>query len=684
MIFALIALCAQEPAPNTPQGDVVIVRAERLLPRGDDIPDPITLPAAILQGQAGTRLDEALRMVPGVGLFRRTPSGPANATIQGISLRPIAPNGAGRALASLDGVPQNDPFGGWVYWGRYDPLFLKSVDIRRGGAGAGFGPLALTGTLDLTEARGDPAVAVFDVGSFGTKRAAVRQSIRTQGAVFTAMANFDETDGNFALEEDQRGPADLPINSAFFGATLVTDIARDDGAWSFRASGFEESKGGGISGAKSKAQGLDVSVARRLKGVWGQGRVLLYAQGRDFSNQAAAVGAGRTATTPTLDQIATPASALGGSLVIEGANLPRITMDWRRAEGRTEELFRYFGSNFTRARRAGGRQDFAGIGIAPSQPLRLGPAPILLDGTLRLDYWSNRDAIRIETDRNNGLVTLNERARDASGTLASGHLSAKISGVAISVYRTFRPPSLNELHRPFRLGNDVTEANAALRPETLTGFDFDFRHRRDLFAGVLESRATVYANRLYGPITNVTIATGPGNFPRVGFLPAGGALRERRNAGRIDATGLEASLGWRGDDTSPSGLISFSMTDARVEGGTLLPQLTGKRPAQAPRWSAVASLTVPMKEGTQLGAVLRGEGTRFDDDLNTRRLPAYGALDVRYDREITDNIAFFVSLENAFDSKVATARSGDGLVSFTQGRMLRLGIKFGGDLATER
>ena len=33
----------------------------------------------------------------------------------------------------------------------------------------------------------------------------------------------------------------------------------------------------------------------------------------------------------------------------------------------------------------------------------------------------------------------------------------------------FRPPTLNELHRPFRVGNDVTEANPGLKPERLYG-----------------------------------------------------------------------------------------------------------------------------------------------------------------------------------------------------------------------
>ena len=40
------------------------------------------------------RVDEALTLVPGVQLFRRTSSAAANPTTQGVSLRSIAPSGA--------------------------------------------------------------------------------------------------------------------------------------------------------------------------------------------------------------------------------------------------------------------------------------------------------------------------------------------------------------------------------------------------------------------------------------------------------------------------------------------------------------------------------------------------------------------------------------------------------------
>jgi outer membrane receptor for Fe3+-dicitrate len=88
---------------------------------------------------SAVRVDEALGETPGVSLFRRTSSLSANPTTQGISLRAIAPSGAGRTLVLLDGAPLNDPFGGWVIWSQLAPESLGGIDIVRG---AGAGPTA--------------------------------------------------------------------------------------------------------------------------------------------------------------------------------------------------------------------------------------------------------------------------------------------------------------------------------------------------------------------------------------------------------------------------------------------------------------------------------------------------------------------------------------------------------------
>ena len=86
--------------------------------------------------------------------FRSSAAPPAisaNATTQGVSLRAIAPSGAGRALVLLDGVPVNDPFGGWVIWTALPSEDIGGAEIVRGAGAGPYGAGALTGTILLTE-----------------------------------------------------------------------------------------------------------------------------------------------------------------------------------------------------------------------------------------------------------------------------------------------------------------------------------------------------------------------------------------------------------------------------------------------------------------------------------------------------------------------------------------------------
>ena len=132
--------------------ETVVVRAARLPPAlGDQAFSIIRLDSADLEDQP--RLDQALEQVPGVSLFRRASSLSANPTTQGLSLRAIAPSGSSRALVTLDGVPQNDPFGGWVIWSALPSEDIESAEIVRGaGAGPCYGAGgALTGVVALEE-----------------------------------------------------------------------------------------------------------------------------------------------------------------------------------------------------------------------------------------------------------------------------------------------------------------------------------------------------------------------------------------------------------------------------------------------------------------------------------------------------------------------------------------------------
>jgi outer membrane receptor protein involved in Fe transport len=235
-----------------------------------------------------------------------------------------------------------------------------------------------------------------------------------------------------------------------------------------------------------------------------------------------------------------------------------------------------------------------------------------------------------------------------------------------AAYAGFRPPTLNELHRPFRVGNDVTEANAALDPERLVGADAAIGAA---YANWSWS-AGVFATALEDAIVNVTLGMGPGVFPPGVFVPAGGAYRQRQNAGRINALGVEAeaqgalagALRWR---------AALTYTDAAFASGPL----DGLRPAQSPEWSVNAGLDWRLAAGTTLSAALAYESERFDDDLNTRVLGAATVLDLRAEQALGHGVSVYAALDNALDAEVETAESGSGAESVGPPRALRLGVR---------
>ncbi len=134
----------QVPPPAPVQLSEVVVTGARLPPTaGEAAFSVVRLDDYDLRPEQ--RLDEALTGVPAVSLFRRTSSLSANPTTQGISLRAIAPSGAGRTLVTLDGAPLNDPFGGWVIWSQVPTESLSGLDIIRGSGAGPYGAGALTG-----------------------------------------------------------------------------------------------------------------------------------------------------------------------------------------------------------------------------------------------------------------------------------------------------------------------------------------------------------------------------------------------------------------------------------------------------------------------------------------------------------------------------------------------------------
>jgi outer membrane receptor protein involved in Fe transport len=661
------------PPAEAPYVEQVIVTAARLPPAASEAAfSAVHLSERDLA--KSQRVDEAVGQTPGVSLFRRTSSLSANPTTQGISLRAIAPSGAGRTLVTLDGVPLNDPFGGWVIWSQLAPESLSGVDIVRGAGAGPYGAGALTGVIGLKE-RDAGIAGDVSVGELGSQRASAA-AVSTLGRFeFFGAASYDKSDGYVPVRGDAQGAADTRTDLEAKSISGRVDMATGLGLLSLRGGFFEEDRGAGLAGARANASGnvFSATLVRTPRGDALGWRLQAWRRTSDLFNSSVSVAADRSATTPANSQDKTPATGWG----LNGALRQKIGgVEWelgadaRLNDGEERERYSYSGGAYTRNRVAGGKTSVVGAYADGSWT----QGPWLVAGGLRLDHWENTDGFRVERNALTGAVLLDQRPADRDGEVVSGRLgvtreigdgtTARAAG-----YTGFRPASLNELYRPFRVGNDVTEANAGLKPERLQGLEAGVSHKGA--KGLIE--ATAFWNRIDDPIVNVTLGTGPGTFPIGGFIPTGGVLRQRQNAGTIDAFGLEGRAERKVGVVTLSSALS--VTDARLDGGSTAPQLTGKRPAQAPIWSATAGLSAELTEKLTLATDLTWEGKRFEDDLNSRVLdPAY-RLDARLDWRVRPLVTMYVAGDNLLDANIQTSRTADGVAGYAAPRVVRVGLR---------
>src|SRR3954447_2536502 len=144
--------------PVPPQAPIVITGKALPEPKADRAYAVERIGARQIEQAPTHELDQLLKDVPGVQLFRRSDAHSGHPTSQGVTLRALGGNASSRALLVLDGVPQSDPFGGWVNWPSYDPADLAGIRVVRGGGSVANGPGAVAGTIEMTS-RADTGVS---------------------------------------------------------------------------------------------------------------------------------------------------------------------------------------------------------------------------------------------------------------------------------------------------------------------------------------------------------------------------------------------------------------------------------------------------------------------------------------------------------------------------------------------
>jgi outer membrane receptor protein involved in Fe transport len=609
--------------------------------------------------------DDVLRQVPTFSLFRRTSSLSSHPTTQGVSLRGLGPSGVSRTLVLIDGIPFNDPFGGWVYWTRVPLEGVDRIEVVDGSSSSLYGNYAMGGVINIVSSRAaartvqikpqygnrnSPKLDVFGSDVWGKVSAVV------EGGAF-------DTDGFPIVIASERGRVDnkAAVDFANFNAKLDYNPSSSLNAF-VRAGYFRENRDNAkASTIDGTEEGNDTRWTHTSGGIRAlmpdasdlQARV--YVDVETFHSNFLAVPAATPARSigrMTLNQ-KVPTKSVGTAVqwgrAFGAHHFVQAGGDWRWVEGESQEdgLDATSGLTVTLRRLSGGAQRSLGFFV---QDIVNPVANLTVTLSGRVDRWRNYDAHNLENNVPSGTPTAGNRLLpDRDDTVFSPRAAAVYRvtdrlNVWGSVTTGFRAPTLNELYRQFRVGTVLTLANDQLGPERLVGGEAGVNL---LPARHVSVRATWYDNHLRNPVSNVTRSTVGANV-----------TQQRDNLGRTRIQGVQTEVEFR------------PLSSVRLSGGYLYnhatvkefaanPALVGNFIPQVPRHrgSLQGTLTSPRVASVTVG--LQFVGRQFDDDQNIRvvpgeskpGLPGFTLADVMVTRGITRNVDAFVGCQNLFDTE---------------------------------
>jgi outer membrane receptor protein involved in Fe transport len=633
------------PAGVSQQVQVTAYRAATLV---SDVPvSDVQLTREDLQDTPALQLDDDLRQVPGFSLFRRSSSRTANPTTQGVSLRGLGANGASRALVLEDGIPLNDPFGGWVYWDRVPAEAISDVEISQEGGSSLYGSDALGGVVQFVSRPTQPGGIALDT-SYGNQNTpdlslwAGGQKGKWESSFAGGVFN---TDGYILTPEAERGSVDVRAGSRDGTADFM--VGRKIGEQSeifARGWYLDETRGNGTPLQRNDTKlGQGALGANLQLGNFGALTLRLYAGAQTYHQTFSAVAGDRNSETLT-DLQTVPSQGVGGSAVWSRQAGKRQTLvagfDYHEEIGASHEVLL---SGGTTDLSSGGRQRT--VGIFGEDLIQIAPR-WFLSTSARVDHWSNFDAATLRepvTPPNAPTDTIfPDRSQNAFSPRLTlrNQVNAHVSWNA-SVYRAFRAPSLNELYRSFRQGNTVTDDNPSLIAEHLTGGDAGVAVTG--FNGKLQAHGTVFYNQIVDPVANVTLTTTPTLI-----------TRQRQNLGRISAPGVEfgVTASIVRDFTISCG---YQFVDSKVSSFPTNTALVGLWVAQVPHNSFTFQARYANAKIFTVEVTGRAIGNSFDDDQNQFPLGSFFVLDAMISRRIGAGVEVYGAAENLFNATYYTA-----------------------------
>lgn len=629
--------------------DVTVTSSRTEVRVGDTPSSVVVLTNKELTTTAAFSVDDALRQVPGFSLFRRSGSRTANPSSQGVSLRGIGASGPSRAVVLRDGIPLNDPFGGWVYWDRVPRAAINSIEVLRGGSSDLYGTGALSGVINiLTRPSANPGGMVEAAfGNQHTPGASFTASLTSGKWAMTAAGEAFRTSGYILIAPEDKGSVDTKAASQHLTGDFTIRRSNSPNADIFaRVSLFGESRKNG-----THLQNNDTEIGElALGGDWqttggAKMSLRLFAGKQVFNQTFSAVAADRNSEELTRrDRIPSWQIGVNGQWTLPAGTRRMFVLgiETRLINGRSDQTGFSAASPVT-AVDVGGNQWM--IGVYAEHLLSIGSRFLLTMG-LRADEWKNYRGSSIE----HSLVFPGPPVPTLFKSRSDAALSPRVSlqfrlGKNLKInaagYGAFRAPTLYELYRSFRVGDIVTLPNNELKAERLAGGELGVNMTG--FQGQAAIRATFFWSEISHPIANITLTVTPDLI-----------TRKRMNLGTSHSRGLELEGEAR---LSKNLSLSFGcqLVDARVVNFSANPLLEGLRLPQVP-WR---QLTFQARYATQGGWTVsmqgRAIGPQFEDDRNLLSLASFLTMDIYIARRIRPGLDLFAAAENLFNQRYEVA-----------------------------
>jgi len=618
-----------------------------------------------LTANPAVTLDDKLRQVPGFTLFRRTGSRSANPTTQGVSLRGTGGSGASRAVVLADGFPLNDPFGGWIYWGRVPTGSVESVEILRGSAGEVAGNASLGGVINVTSRSREKSALDLDA-SLGSDDTALISTFASKEFGETDMSfagEFFRTRGSINVIPDERGTIDTSAGDerSTFLPFIAYRFKTGDIAFA-RGEYFQERRTNGTPLQNNDTKIFSFRSGADIASGFGSFALRGWLQSEIYHQSFSSIAADRGSETLTRLQTV-PSGAAGASLqwtktLSVNGNL-FAGSEFRIVHGSSDELA-FAAGRPTSLVGGGGRELTLGAFVGGSY---IANEKLILSAGVRIDRWREYSAYcdvrQLLSDITSRTIFPNRSATAVSPRLSVLFRGNKFVSLTGSVSTGFRQPTLNELYRSFRVGNVTTQSNIFLTAErSVTG---EAGVLVSAFGNRLYLRSVGFCTRITDPVSNVTLSVTPTLI-----------TRQRQNLGATRSCGVETDSEIR----LPHGLDLFAgylFVDSRVIRFPADRTLEGLRVPQVARDQATLSARYSNPKIATIAVQLRASDSQFDDDQNLFRLGSFTVVDLYVDHQFGRSFSAYVAAENIFDDRVEAGRT--PVLTISNQRSIRMGLR---------